>query len=136
MCMLNILENFDIPVQLKLLSHRCRSSVKPEQPNKTKKNNRKIYILEYLAKKKHLRSLIFCLYAIVLGRDGEVMSFMELMGEAVKFHKPGENYKTDGYVVTEKTMDLMREHLKATGGKVDLTYLIGNAVSSVNFMVF
>ena len=44
----------------------------------------------------------------VLGQDGEVMSFMELMGEAVKFHKPGENYKTAGYVVTEKTMDLMK----------------------------
>ncbi|KAL4227109.1 putative glutamine--tRNA ligase [Mactra antiquata] len=53
-----------------------------------------------------------------LGRDGEVMSFMELMGEAVKFHKPGENYKTSGYVITEKTMDLMKEHLKTTGGKV------------------
>ncbi|KAH3819313.1 glutamine--tRNA ligase-like isoform X1 [Dreissena polymorpha] len=53
-----------------------------------------------------------------LGQDGEVMSFMELMGEAVKFHKPGENYKTAGYVVTEKTMDLMKQHLKETGGKV------------------
>ena len=53
-----------------------------------------------------------------MGRDGEVMSFMELMGEAVKFHKPGENYKTDGYVITEKTMHLMKQHLKTTGGKV------------------
>lgn len=53
-----------------------------------------------------------------LGKDGEVMSFMELMGEALKFHKTGENYKTDGYVVTDKTMDLLKEHLKITGGKV------------------
>ncbi len=30
----------------------------------------------------------------------------------------GENYKTEGYVLTPKTMDLMREHLKQTGGQV------------------
>ena len=30
----------------------------------------------------------------------------------------GENYKTDGYVVTDKTMDLLKEHLKITGGQV------------------
>ena len=30
----------------------------------------------------------------------------------------GENYKTEGYVVTDKTMDLMKKHLKETGGKV------------------
>lgn len=30
----------------------------------------------------------------------------------------GENYKTEGYVMTPKTMDLLREHLKKTGGKV------------------
>ncbi|KAK3581253.1 hypothetical protein CHS0354_032979 [Potamilus streckersoni] len=54
----------------------------------------------------------------VVGADGEVVSFMDLMGESLKFHKPGENYKTDGYVITPKTMDLLKEHLKAVGGKV------------------
>lgn len=34
------------------------------------------------------------------------------------FHKPGENFKSDGYVVTEQTHDLLREHIKYTGGKV------------------
>jgi len=58
------------------------------------------------------------LSVVVLGKDGEVMSFMELMGEAVKFHQPGENYKTAGYVITDKTMDLLKQHLKETGGKV------------------
>ena len=43
---------------------------------------------------------------------------MELAGEALNFHKPGENYKTDGYVITDKTMDLLKKHLKETGGKV------------------
>ena len=43
---------------------------------------------------------------------------MELAGEAVNFFKPGENYKTDGYVITDKTMDLLKKHLKETGGKV------------------
>ncbi|KAL3851861.1 hypothetical protein ACJMK2_015562 [Sinanodonta woodiana] len=54
----------------------------------------------------------------VVGDNGEVVSFMDLMGESLKFHKPGENYKTDGYVITPKTMDLLKEHLKAVGGKV------------------
>lgn len=50
--------------------------------------------------------------------DGHVQSFMELMGDAVKFHKPGENYKTDGYVITPKTMDLLKQHMEITGGMV------------------
>ncbi|KAM7535093.1 hypothetical protein Aperf_G00000096583 [Anoplocephala perfoliata] len=41
-----------------------------------------------------------------------------IVGEAAKFHKPGENYKTDGYVVTNLTHELLKEHLAATGGKV------------------
>ncbi|KAK6632385.1 hypothetical protein RUM44_007427 [Polyplax serrata] len=42
----------------------------------------------------------------------------ELMKTKVQFHKVGENYKTDGYVVTSKTKELLAEHLKITGGKV------------------
>jgi glutaminyl-tRNA synthetase len=30
----------------------------------------------------------------------------------------GENYKTEGYVMTPKTFDLIQEHLKTTGGQV------------------
>ena len=30
----------------------------------------------------------------------------------------GENYKTEGYVVTPKTMDILKQHLKITGGQV------------------
>uniref|UniRef100_A0A6Q2XFA3 Glutamine--tRNA ligase n=1 Tax=Esox lucius TaxID=8010 RepID=A0A6Q2XFA3_ESOLU len=30
----------------------------------------------------------------------------------------GENYKTEGYVVTPKTMDLLKEHMKVTGGQI------------------
>ncbi|XP_074645697.1 glutamine--tRNA ligase-like [Tubulanus polymorphus] len=50
--------------------------------------------------------------------DGEVKSFMELVGDACKFHKTGENYKTDNYVIFPKTMELLQKHLKETGGKV------------------
>ncbi|ESO91225.1 hypothetical protein LOTGIDRAFT_228742 [Lottia gigantea] len=53
-----------------------------------------------------------------MGEDGHVKSFMDLMGDAVKFHKTGENYKTDGYVITPNTMTILKEHLKRTGGKV------------------
>ncbi|XP_076313603.1 glutaminyl-tRNA synthetase [Tachypleus tridentatus] len=42
----------------------------------------------------------------------------ELMKTKVNFHKPGENYKTDGYVITENTMNLLKEHLQITGGQV------------------
>uniref|UniRef100_A0A3B1IRP8 glutamine--tRNA ligase n=1 Tax=Astyanax mexicanus TaxID=7994 RepID=A0A3B1IRP8_ASTMX len=55
--------------------------------------------------------------------NGEVMmegkTLMEqLRGEALKFHKPGENYKTEGYVVTPNTMNLLKQHLEITGGQV------------------
>ncbi|XP_020369493.1 glutamine--tRNA ligase isoform X1 [Rhincodon typus] len=55
--------------------------------------------------------------------NGEVevqsASLMEqLRGEAMKFHKPGENFKTEGYVVTANTMDLLQKHLEITGGQV------------------
>ncbi|XP_069822884.1 glutamine--tRNA ligase [Dendropsophus ebraccatus] len=49
----------------------------------------------------------------------ESASLMEqLRGEALKFHKPGENYKAEGYIVTPKTMDLLKKHLEITGGQV------------------
>lgn len=56
---------------------------------------------------------------ILVQENGQVRSFAELVGEALNFHKPGENYKTEGYVVTPKTMELMKEHLKQTGGQVN-----------------
>ncbi|XP_012883513.1 PREDICTED: glutamine--tRNA ligase [Dipodomys ordii] len=50
---------------------------------------------------------------------GQTLSLMEqLRGEALKFHKPGENYKTPGYVTTPHTMDLLKQHLEITGGQV------------------
>ncbi|XP_017007913.2 probable glutamine--tRNA ligase [Drosophila takahashii] len=42
----------------------------------------------------------------------------ELMKTKVHFHAPGENFKADGYVVTEQTERLLKEHLARTGGKV------------------
>ncbi|XP_075289085.1 glutamine--tRNA ligase [Opisthocomus hoazin] len=49
----------------------------------------------------------------------ETRSLLEqLRGEALKFHKPGENYKTEGYVVTPNTMALLKRHLAVTGGQV------------------
>ena len=38
----------------------------------------------------HVVILLYLLLVLtVLGKDGEVMSFMEVMGEALKFHKTG-----------------------------------------------
>lgn len=46
-------------------------------------------------------------------------SLMEqLRGAALSFHKVGENYKTEGYVVTPNTMNLIKQHLAITGGQV------------------
>lgn len=41
-----------------------------------------------------------------------------LGGETLNFHKPGENFKTDGYIVTPKTANILAEHLIYTGGQV------------------
>lgn len=50
-------------------------------------------------------------------KDGAA-SIAELMKTKVHFHAPGENYKTDGYVVTPNTERLLKEHVKTTGGRV------------------
>ncbi|CAD5228485.1 unnamed protein product [Bursaphelenchus xylophilus] len=42
----------------------------------------------------------------------------ELLKKKALFHKVGENFKTDGYVVTPKTMGLLKEHVRRVGGKV------------------
>ena len=38
----------------------------------------------------------------------------------------GENYLTEGYVVTPKTMDLLQQHLKETGGMVCVGGRVGD----------
>ena len=42
----------------------------------------------------------------------------ELMRTKVRFHKPGENFTTDGYVLMPRTKELIAAHLKRTGGQV------------------
>ncbi|XP_068757738.1 glutamine--tRNA ligase-like [Montipora capricornis] len=49
--------------------------------------------------------------------DAEDEEANSIFGEASKFHKPGENFKTPGYVVTPNTLKLMKEHLERTGGR-------------------
>ncbi|XP_028159914.1 probable glutamine--tRNA ligase [Ostrinia furnacalis] len=51
------------------------------------------------------------------GDVGGATSIAELM-KKLPFHAPGENYKSDGYVVTPDTKRLLEEHLKITSGKV------------------
>ncbi|KAL9888848.1 glutaminyl-tRNA synthetase [Glossina fuscipes fuscipes] len=46
----------------------------------------------------------------------------ELMKTKVHFHAPGENYKTDGYVVTNHTENLLKQHLRVTGGRVQTRF--------------
>lgn len=49
----------------------------------------------------------------------------------INFHSPGENYKTDGYVLTENTQKLLKEHLKTTGGKVIMQIKIMHKFSTI-----
>ena len=62
--------------------------------------------------------------------SGGEKTSVQLMGDAVRFHKPGENYLTEGYVVTPKTMQLLREHIRAIGGQVSHGRLDGMFYSS------
>ena len=51
----------------------------------------------------------------------ELASYLAMV--VVVFSPSGENYLTEGYVVTPKTMELLRQHLMETGGKVHEYYL-------------
>ncbi|XP_065911803.1 glutamine--tRNA ligase-like [Dysidea avara] len=48
----------------------------------------------------------------------EEESSVKLIGAACNFHKPGMNHLTKNYVVTPKTMELLKKHLEETGGRV------------------
>ena len=50
-------------------------------------------------------------------QPAEEITMRDLM-KNINFHKPGENYKTDGYVIEDKTMDRLQAHLKRTGAQV------------------
>ncbi|XP_055530589.1 probable glutamine--tRNA ligase [Wyeomyia smithii] len=49
--------------------------------------------------------------------SGDAKSISDLMN-SVHFHAPGENHKTDGYVVTDQTDNLLKQHLSRTKGLV------------------
>lgn len=70
---------------------------------KTKKKCSKIPIKSEICNKKN---------------DSENDSIEELLLNSSQIHKVGENYKTDGYVITENTMKLLEKHVKAVDGKV------------------
>ncbi|XP_022658395.1 probable glutamine--tRNA ligase isoform X2 [Varroa destructor] len=50
--------------------------------------------------------------------DGGCSSIQELMRTKARFHKPGDNHKTEGYMITDDTMKLLAAHLERTGGQV------------------
>lgn len=52
------------------------------------------------------------------GDEDGAATIAELMKTKVNFHKPGENYTTDGYVLTENTKLRLKDHLQRTGGQV------------------
>ena len=50
-------------------------------------------------------------------KEEECKDIIELL-KRVNFHKVGENFKTDGYVITSNTMNLLTEHVKNIKGQV------------------
>uniref|UniRef100_A0A1A9VDD8 Glutamyl/glutaminyl-tRNA synthetase class Ib catalytic domain-containing protein n=1 Tax=Glossina austeni TaxID=7395 RepID=A0A1A9VDD8_GLOAU len=46
----------------------------------------------------------------------------ELTKTKVHFHAPGENYKTEGYMVTNNTENLPKQNLLVTGGRVQTRF--------------
>ena len=52
------------------------------------------------------------------GEEEGAATIAELMKNKVHFHAPGQNHTTDGYMVTDNTERLLREHLARTGGQV------------------
>lgn len=48
----------------------------------------------------------------------DVATMEELIKSRDPLHKAGENYKSEGYVVTHNTQRLLKEHLQRTGGQV------------------
>ncbi|GFR04294.1 glutamine--tRNA ligase [Trichonephila clavata] len=50
-------------------------------------------------------------------KEEEARTITSVM-KKLNFHKPGENYKTDGYIITPNTMNLLKKHLEETKGQV------------------
>merc|ERR550532_136790 len=111
-----IKSEFDVQV-LDMLGPKTEADLAPP-PKKEKKK------VEKSDNKKTVKKEDADVTATNGGDNGEVnenegaATIAELMKTKVHFHKPGENYKTDGYVVEEKTMERMKEHLKRTKGQV------------------
>lgn len=50
-------------------------------------------------------------------KEEEARTITSVM-KKLNFHKPGDNYKTDGYIVTPNTTNLLKKHLEETKGQV------------------
>lgn len=51
-------------------------------------------------------------------QQNQIDTIEDLLRNSTQIHKVGENYKTDGYIITDNTMQLLKEHVKAVDGKV------------------
>ncbi|KOC59075.1 putative glutamine--tRNA ligase [Habropoda laboriosa] len=100
-----IKNEFDVQM-LDLLGAKCDSDLTP-LPKAIKQAK-----VKKTEKEKEHKSIIS------INEKVGVHTISELMKTKVHFHKPGENYKTEGYILTTNTHRLLQEHLKTTGGKV------------------
>lgn len=130
-----IKNEFDIQM-LDLLGPKCESDLVPlskstkqakmRKPVKEKsKSNNFLYInisnvklMHYNLLKKYLCYLVESKNMTITNDKEDAQTINELMKTKVNFHKPGENYKTEGYIITPNTHKLLQEHLKITDGKV------------------
>ena len=59
--------------------------------------------------------IIFCIFFLVIT---DVDSIEELLRTRTHFHKVGENYTTEGYVMHPWSKDLLKKHVETVEGKV------------------
>uniref|UniRef100_A0A1A9VQI8 Glutaminyl-tRNA synthetase class Ib non-specific RNA-binding domain-containing protein n=1 Tax=Glossina austeni TaxID=7395 RepID=A0A1A9VQI8_GLOAU len=66
--------------------------------------------------------LSLCGDQLILNNDEGAHTIVELTKTKAHFHASGENYKTDGYSVTNNTENLLKQHLLVTGGRVQTSF--------------
>lgn len=96
-----IKEEIDLQILTLLGPKREEDLVKPSKV-KTEKKEKKV--------EEHVT-------APVREQEKHPVTMTELL-KTVKFHAPGENHKTEGYVITDNTHRILEEHLRITGGQV------------------
>lgn len=107
----------EIEIQLfDLLGEKTAADLAPPPKAEKKPKEKKAAVTQVAAAAATASSIVVNIESVYDSMGASSIS--ELMRNKVHFHLPGQNYKTDGYVSTDHTERLLREHLQRTGGRV------------------